>query len=77
MKQYIYIYQLSLFSEKLLTWPIVKLLFVERTILIKLSITSIQYIHKVTNLNKSGPSFAELCYIKVIIYELLSILIFD
>ena len=45
------IYQLSLFSEKLLTWSIVKLLSVERTILIKLSITSIQYIQKITDMN--------------------------
>ena len=50
---------------------------VERTNLIKLSITSIQYIHKITDMNKIGLLITELCYVKVKIYELLSRFIFD
>ena len=52
-------------------------MFVERTNLIELLITSIQYIHKITDMNKIGPLITELCYVKVKIYELLSRLIFD
>ena len=65
------------FSKKLLKWSIGKLVFVERTNLIKLSITSIQYIQKITDMNKIGLLITELCYVKVEIYELLLRFIFD